>query len=477
MSYEDEFDYDAKPVGRPVFDRVPPQNIEAERAVLGAILINPDVVGDAVEILGQSEEQFYVEAHQVLFKAILGLSRRRSPIDSVTIMQRLAQDGALEAAGGVSYIAGLTGAVPTSANIEAYAQMVADAAMLRKVISVCSRITAEAYAPKGSAEKLLADAVLEVSQVATSNIRTKIGTAFDGVELAVEKIESLTRKRESHVFTGIKNIDGMVSFAPGSFTVIGGRPSVGKTALAATICYNIAKRGEHVLFFSLEMETHEITERLFYSIGQMEKRKIQDGSMSEDEVVDRLNYVMDDRSLDRIHIDPSPRQSVISIIARTKRLMAKQRLSAVVVDYLQLIDTGRSKEKSRREEVDGLSRELKIAAREIGVPLIVLCQLSRESERDAGPPKLSHFRESGAIEQDADNALMLWRLQGMTIGCNVAKQRNGPTGIVCLNFDRDTQTYRDSAERYDWRKNKLVNDSGEPVPPPEGEDRDGELVW
>lgn len=425
---------------------IPPQNIEAERSTLGAMLLNPDAIGLAVEILGDGDV-FYVEAHQHVYRAILSLVRESQPVDTVTLMERLNQHGTLEAAGGWAYIGGMAGAVPTSANVEYYARIVADAAMLRHLIAVTSKIAGDAYTPKQSAETIVSNAITEISNVAHRRDLRAIVSLFDGLDDAIERISCLLKTGATGgMLTGFKNLDSMMcGLEKSTLTVLAARPGIGKTAFALSMAINAAQRGEEVLMFSLEMANTQLAERAVYSIGKLERDRVIKKLITEDDVVRRIQHAQSSAVFSRIYVDDNSRQTVLTLGAKLKRFIAKRPVSMVIIDYMQLI-SGTDPKRSRYEQVSEVSRELKILAGEVNLPIVALAQLNREVAD--GEPELHHLRDSGTIEQDANNVLLLWPLQGNTIGCKIAKQRNGPTGTVCLFFDRDTQTYRDSLDSF-----------------------------
>lgn len=424
---------------------IPPQNVDAEKSVLGAILLNPEVVPDVMEVLSVGPDAFYREQHRAIYRAVVALRAKREPVDVMTLIDEMG--GNLDAAGGISYIAGLSGFVPTSANAEHYAAIVRDKYMLRCLIAECSRISQRAFT-EGMAGDLIQDAVSAIGGISCSSARQGFKTLMDGMEEAVGNLSNLLRTGTAGgVATGFKNIDELLcGIDKHTLTVLAARPGVGKTALALSMAINIAERGEEVLLFSMEMSCAQIAERAIYSLGRLEKRALIGKYISEADMMQRVNYAVSSPVIDRIHIDDNSRHTALSLSSRIKRFLSKRKVSVIIIDYLQLITPPKGSRQSKYEQTSEISRELKILSGEIDVPIIALAQLNREASD--GEPQLHQLRDSGSIEQDANNVMLLWPIKGDTIGCKIAKQRNGPTGTVCIHFDKDTQTYRDSADRY-----------------------------
>jgi replicative DNA helicase len=439
---------------KPVFDRVPPQNIEAERSVLGAMLINPDVIGTAIEILRDvPSDTFYVEAHQHLYQAVLELFRRSVPVDSVTLMEQMNKDGTLEAAGGVSYIAGLTNAVPTSANIEYYAKIVLEAGLLRKLISTCSRIAGEAYAPQEAVEKILDQAEAEIFKIAERRQLNPIHHVGDLLEEGIHRIEEQIKAGTgiTGVPTGFGQLDTMLSgLQPSDMVILAARPSVGKTAFSLNIAANAAvHHKKRVIVFSLEMAKEQLVQRLLCMEGQVDSSRLRSGFLAKAEFpkLQRAAGVLMNAPL---YIDDTPNISVIELRSKARRHAAQHGgVDLMIIDYLQLM-SGAARAESRQVEISEISRFIKGLARELRCPVVALSQLSREAEKDdTGQPKLSHLRESGAIEQDADVVMMISRAPAHeTEGrdnitrITIAKQRNGPTGYIDLLFEKNIQRFR-----------------------------------
>jgi len=449
----------------PVFDRTPPQSIEAERSVLGAMLLNPDSVGTAIEILrDQPEDVFYVEAHRHVYAAIVWLFKHNTPIDPVTLMEKIERDGVLDQIGGISYIAELSGAVPTSANIEYYAKIVLQAALRRRLISSCTRIVGFAY---GAADEN--DTILDIEQLvdrAEADIfaiaeRRQLNPIYSVSDLIDEGVMRIEEQLKSHsgitgLATGYTRLDEMLSgLQPSDMIVLAARPSVGKTAFSLNIAAHVATQlDKAALIFSLEMSKEQLVQRLLCMVGLVDSNRLRSGFLARNEFpkVQRAAEIL--KSSNKIFIDDSPGISVLELRSKARRHAAHKPVDVIIIDYLQLMSTSTHRE-NRQVEISEISRSIKGIARELRVPVIALSQLSREAEKDdSGTPKLSHLRESGAIEQDADVVLMLSRPpaqeqeshNGNLIRVSIAKQRNGPTGILELLFEKNIQRFRNMVD-------------------------------
>ena len=456
-----------RPPQPPVFDRVPPQSMEAERSVLGAMLLNPEAVGTAIEVLKEDAAGvFYAEPPQLIYGAIVGLYRDAVPVDVVTLLERLTRDNAIEKAGGPSYIADLSGAVPTSANVEYYAKIVLDAAVLRKLITACTSIAGEAYESPGDVNHLLDKAESAMFAISETRQLSPIYSVGDLVPDAIDRIEAIIRSHKGYtgVPSGFHELDQMTSgFQPSDMIVLAARPSVGKTAFALNVSSHIAiHEKKAVLLFSLEMSKEQLVQRLLCMAGGIDSQRLRSGYLARNEFP-KVQLGANKLSNAPIYIDDTPNIGILELRSKARRHAAQHSLDLIVIDYLQLM-RGPGRVESRQTEIAEISRSIKGIARELRVPVIALSQLSREAEKDdTGAPKLSHLRESGAIEQDADVVIMLSRPPAFKrggdddetggggdshdklINVNIAKQRNGPTGKLDLYFDRNTQRFQDPA--------------------------------
>lgn len=447
------------------FDRTPPQNIDAERSVLGAMLINPEAVGVAIECLGgNASDTFALEAHQHLYAAMHELTRRNKVVDPVLLLAQLEEFGKLEASGGPSYIAELMSAVPTSANVEYYANIVRDMAMLRKLIATCSSLAGEAYQAEGPVETLLDKAESEIYRIAERRQLSPINLLRDLLTPAVERIDEQIKNKGkiTGLATGFIKLDEMLSgLQPSDMIILAARPSVGKTAFALNIAAHASiqhKKG--VLLFSVEMAKEPLVQRLLCIVGNVDSERLRTGFLARDEFpkVQQAAALLQHSD---IYIDESPHLSPLELRSKARRHKSRYPVDLIVIDYLQLMaTTGRAE--NRQVEIAEISRAIKGIARELKIPVLALSQLSREADKDdSGMPRLSHLRESGAIEQDADVVLMLSRpridkrksddddagpLDENIVYLNVAKQRNGPTGGMRLIFEKNYQRFLNPAD-------------------------------
>lgn len=437
---------------QPLFDRTPPQSIEAERSVLGAMLLNPDAVGAAIEILREkAADTFYVEAHQHVYEAIVGLFRHNTAVDSTTVYEQLVRNGTLDAAGGASYIAELTGAVPTSANVEHYARIVLEAALLRRIIATCTRLAGEAYKAEGEVDALLDRAEADIFAIAERRQLNPIYAVSELLEEGIKRIEDQIRSGTgiTGLATGFSKLDELLSgFQPSDMIVLAARPAVGKTALALNIAAHAANQlGKSVLLFSLEMAKEQLVQRLLCMVGHVDSSRLRSGYLAHNEFP-KLQHAAATLSKAKIYIDETPNITILELRSKARRHASQYDVDLIVIDYLQLM-SGAGRPETRQLEIAEISRSVKGLARELRVPVLALSQLSREAEKDeSGVPKLSHLRESGAIEQDADVVLMLSRppaheSEGRenVLRLNVAKQRNGPTGFMELVFEKNIQRF------------------------------------
>jgi replicative DNA helicase len=448
------------------FDRTPPQNIEAERSVLGAMLLNPDAVGTAIEILrDRGEDMFYLEQHQHIYDAILALSAKNMPIDAVVMMDQLVRSGKLQAAGGVSYLAELTRAVPTSANVESYARIVFDCALLRDVIQTGTRLVSEAYSGETPAAVMLDHVerdLLRISQHATRTTNQPITTALD--EAAESMIARIRGESHTGCLSGYKDLDAVLwGFQPGDSIVLAARPSVGKTVFALNLAVEMAYQGKRGIIFSLEMSAEALAQRLICGEAGVRSHDLREGKLGTHDIP-RILAARDAIAALPIDIDDLSHLDVARLRSRSRQIAARQGLDFVIIDYLQLM-AGDTKAENRQVLIAEISRSIKGLARELKVPIILLAQLSRQAEEHKdGPPRLSWLRESGAIEQDADVVLMLAR-DSSCLKVHVVKHRNGPTtpsdAPVLLHFDGPTQKISS------WRDGQPVSDRAPRVPPPQ----------
>jgi replicative DNA helicase len=429
-------------------ERVPPQNTEAEESVLGSMMIETDAVLAALEIL--TPEDFYKENHRIIYRRMMEMSDAQEAVDMVTLSDKLKATGELERIGGMAELARLANFVPTAANVEYYARIVAEKAVVRRLIAAATEIAAAAYRGADELDVLLDKAEGEIFRVAQK--RTSQGFV-PLKDVLVETLERLERMA-SHggetlgLPTGLGDLDRITTgFQPSDLIILAGRPSVGKTSLALNIARNVSLRADvPVVVFSLEMAKEQVAQRFLCSEAAIPSQKLRSGFLDEDDWR-RLSSALGRLGEAKIFIDDTPSISVMELRTKCRRLKAEHGLGLVLVDYLQLMRPVHRAE-NRQQEISEISRSFKGLARELGVPLVALSQLSRAVEqRQKQIPQLSDLRESGAIEQDADVVMFLYADAEMdqqnSIELIVAKQRNGPTGSLRLFFSKDICRFED----------------------------------
>lgn len=428
-------------------DRTPPQNTEAEQAVLGAVFLRPATISIASEVLGPDD--FYRTTHQRIFEAMLNLSEKSEPVDLVTVTSELQDRGWLEEIGGVSYLSDLADSSPTAANIEYYSKIVEEKSILRRLIKTATDIVSEGYTRDDELDVVLDDAersILEVSHRRNTSafvpIKDVLVEAYDNIEMLQNRKDEITG-----VATGFVELDRITAgFQRSDFIIVAARPSVGKTAFALNIAQNVATQAdENVAIFSLEMGAEQLVMRMLCAEGNIDAQRLRTGRLSDDDW-QKLTMAMGSLSGTGIYIDDTPGIRISEIRAKCRRLKQDKGLGVIVIDYLQLIQGGGRMKENRQQEVSEISRTLKELARELEVPVIALSQLSRGVEaRQDKRPIMSDIRESGSVEQDADIVAFLYRddyydqeseMQNM-IEINVAKQRNGPVGTIELAFIKE----------------------------------------
>ena len=438
-------------------DRVPPHNIEAEQAVIGAILLDPDSFSTAAERIGPND--FFRAGHQVIFEAMLDLFEKGEPIDLVTVTTSLTNSNKLDIAGGVPYLTDLASSVPTAANIDYYSKIVEEKALLRRLIHTATEIVTDTFNREDQVEEVLDEA--EKNILAVSG-RKNVGAFKPIKDVLIEvydNIEKLHHAKDdvTGVPTGYRDLDRMTSgFQKNDLIIIAARPSMGKTAFALNIAQNVAIRtDENVAIFSLEMGAEQLVQRMLCAEGNIDSQRLRTGKL-EQEDWGKLTMAMGSLSHAGIYIDDSPGIRVSDIRSKCRRLKQEHGLGMIIIDYLQLIQGSEKSKENRQQEVSEISRSLKGLARELEVPLIALSQLSRSVEsRQDKRPMMSDLRESGSIEQDADIVGFLYRddyydkeSEQQNIEIIIAKQRNGPTGTVELAFVKEFNKFVDLDFQY-----------------------------
>jgi replicative DNA helicase len=448
-----EFSIAPPPARDPYRDRRPPYAEEAEQAVLSAMLMDQDAVMRAAETLDDS--MFYAERHRRVYRAMIGLTETGSVVDPLTLADELARRGELEAAGGKDYIGFLVDVVPTAANVEYHARIVREKALLRRLIEASTSIVQSAFEGKNTADELLDEAESRIFHVGQQRGREGFTRIKELLWPTMERIEALQRggKTITGVPTGFADLDELTSgFQPADLVVIAARPSMGKTALTLNIAQHAAIEAQvPIAFFSLEMSKESLVQRMLTSEARVDAQRLRKGMLRDDDFP-RLARAAGILSSAPVYIDDTPGIGMLEMRSKARRLKADADLGLIVVDYLQLMQ-GPANSESRQQEVSTISRGLKSLAKELGVPVVALSQLSRAPEQrageDKGRPQLSDLRESGAIEQDSDVILFIYRpevyfgpvdkdgnsLEGRA-EIIVGKQRNGPIGSVNLFFHK-----------------------------------------
>jgi replicative DNA helicase len=438
--------------------RTLPHNLEAERSVLGAILLHNDAFHAAAEVIDAPD--FFRDAHRRIFNKMVKLAERGDAIDLVTLKEELGRSGDLEEAGGPAYIAALVDGVPRSTNVEHYARIIKEKSTLRQLIESANRILATAYEAEDDVDVILDRAEHAVFAIADDRVRAGFVSLQELAKSSFETIEKLHSHRMliTGVPTGFTDLDAMTSgLQPSDLVIIAARPSMGKTSLALNIAQHVGTKTDMTVgLFSLEMSKEQLFLRLLTAEARIDAHRLRGGFLAERDW-GRLSQAIGVLSETRIFIDDSPSIGVLEMRAKCRRLAAEHGLHLVIIDYIQLMQ-GRGRFENRTLELASISRSLKGLAKELRVPVVVLSQLSRAPEaRSDHRPQLSDLRESGALEQDADLVLFIYREDqygGRTDAADetqglaeliVGKQRNGPTGAVKLAFIREHTRFENLA--------------------------------
>lgn len=425
-------------------EKIPPQNLDAEQSVLGAMIIDKEAVLKAIEVL--KPEDFYRDANGHVFQAIATLFERGEAIDLITLAEELRQTGLLDQVGGVAYVAGLANSVPTAANVEYYAQIVEEKSLLRQLIGVSTRMARMGYEADEEVETLLDKAeqmVFELTQRKSVSsftpLKAVLMNTFERIEFLFQNKGNITG-----VPSGFAALDKMTSgFQPSDLVIVAARPSMGKTAFCLNIAqYASLKKNLPVAVFSLEMSKEQLVTRMLCVEAMVDQQKLRTGDLS-DEDWQKLTRAAGPMAQAPLFIDDTPGISIMEMRAKCRRLKSEHGLSLIVIDYLQLMSGGKKTE-NRQQEISEISRSLKALAREVQAPVIALSQLSRAVEqRQDKKPMMSDLRESGSLEQDADIVMFIYRDDYYNPETTdrpgradiiIAKQRNGPVGTVELGF-------------------------------------------
>ena len=429
--------------GQEMIEKLPPQNIEAETAVLGSMLLDRDAASLALEMI--DSPCFYKDAHKKIYSAIIKLYDDNKAVDLVTVVEELKKSNALDEVGGPAYITNIASSVPTAANIAHYIKIVKEKHILRSLINASTQIVSECYNTEHDADTLVDKAEQIIFDIAAKKVEARAVSLRDVIRSSIETIDNLYQRKENvtGIATGYRDLDMRTAGLQYSdLIVIAGRPSMGKSAFATCIAEHVGViEKKPVAFFSLEMSKEQLVQRMLCSHARVDAHKVRTGFLSQADWP-RLVTAAGKLSDAPIFIDDSPGISVMELRAKARRLKAQHDIQLIVLDYLQLMQ-GPANSDSRQQEISEISRSLKALARELRVPLIAISQLSRAVEqRSDHRPQLSDLRESGAIEQDADLVILLLREEyynpteenrGIS-EIIIAKQRNGPVGSLNLTF-------------------------------------------
>ena len=438
-------------------DRTLPHNLDAERSVLGAILIDNEAFNVAASVI--DSRAFFRDAHRRIFDRMIALAERSQPIDLVTLKEELERAGELDEVGGPAYIASLVDGVPRATNVEYYAKIVKEKSTLRSLIYSANKILANAYEADQEADLILDEAESAIFAVADDRIKSGFIPMRDLVKESFPKIEQLFEHKSfiTGIATGYTEIDKMTrGFQRGDLIIVAARPSMGKTSLVLNIAQHVATTSGIAGFFSLEMSKEQLFMRLLASEAKIDNYRLMSGQIGQKEY-GNITHALEALSAANLYIDDTAGVGVLEMRAKARRLQSEHGLDLLAVDYIQLM-TGRGRYENRTLELASISRSLKGLAKELNVPIVVLSQLSRAPEaRSDKRPQLSDLRESGALEQDADVVILIFREEmykqsnepAETDGIAeliLAKQRNGPTGIVKLAFLRQQTRFANLAD-------------------------------
>jgi replicative DNA helicase len=445
--------------------RLPPQNLEAEMSVLGGVMLENEALNRALELLTPGD--FYRESHRKIFHALIRLSDKNEPADLVTLTAELKLRQELDAVGGNSYLASLVDYVPTAANITYYCRLVKEKAVARKLIEVSTEIATRGY-EGGDMEEILDQAEKSIFEIAENRTRPSYYPVRDILKDTFRSIEKLYERKElvTGVPTGYHDLDKMTAgLQPSDLVIVAGRPSMGKTAFALNVVEYATTHAENpvpAVIFSLEMSKEQLVQRMLCSLAKVDAGRLRTGHLGESDWP-KLTMAAGQLNETQIYIDDTPAISVLELRSKARRLKAEQGLGLIVVDYLQLMRG--SNPESRQQEISEISRSLKALAKELSVPVVALSQLNRSLEsRTDKRPLMADLRESGAIEQDADVIMFVYRESVYCEDCKsrekncdkghdkdaeiiIGKQRNGPIGTVHLTFRGEFTRFENQARR------------------------------
>ena len=436
--------------------RLPPQNLEAEASILGGVLLENDAINTDIELVDPND--LYRESHRKIYRAMVDLWDRSEPVDLITLSAQLKAKGDLEDVGGSAYLAELASQVPTAANIAHYARIVREKAVLRDLIRTSTDIASRGLEERGDVDSFLDDAERAIFDVSEKRIRASFIRVGDVMTDTIKKVDELYHRKEmvTGVPTGYRDLDRLTAgFQPSDLLIVAGRPGMGKTAFALNVAVNAAFQGIGVAIFSLEMAMEQLVLRMLCAEARVDYSRLRTGYLRENEfpaLVKTAGQLGDAP----VYIDDTPAVTVLEVRAKTRRLMRDRtrKIGLVVIDYLQLMRAHRNSP-NREQEISEISRSLKALAKELSVPIVALSQLNRRvEERGDKRPQMADLRESGAIEQDADVIMFVYRDEAYDVTknpgvaeINVAKQRNGPVDTVKLAFLKEYTRFEDYSGR------------------------------
>jgi replicative DNA helicase len=439
--------------------KIPPQNIDAEMSLLGAVLIDEETLADISEHVNGTD--FYDKRHSVIYNAMMRLYEKHRPVDLLTLTEELNRKKELESIGGSAYLTELTNYVPTAAHAEAYAELVAQKAIRRRLIKASSEISELGFDEETTTQELLEKAEAELFSVSDQSLKQDLVSLESILTESFDRMEELHRNKGSlrGIRTGYRDLDNMTAGLQRSdLIILAARPAMGKTTLVTNLAYNVGTIAKQpVLFFSLEMSKEQLVDRMLSDASGVDGWNIRTGNLS-DEDFSKLSDAMGEMAEAPIFIDDTPGLSVLEMRTKARRAAHEQPLGLVIVDYLQLMTASKRSDGNRVQEVSEISRGLKLIARELNVPVVALSQLSRSVEsRNPQVPQLADLRESGSIEQDADIVMFIYReqyynpetdRQGIT-DLIIAKHRNGPVGTIELYFHPERLRFTSLDRKHD----------------------------
>ncbi|MGB8816225.1 MAG: replicative DNA helicase [Minisyncoccia bacterium] len=432
--------------------RIPPQNTESERALLGSIMLRPEALSEIMDIL--RPEAFYMERHKTIFSTMLDIFSKSDPIDLLTLSSKLKENSRLDQVGGMSYLTELVNVVPSSANAEHYAEIVQKKHTMRRLIEAAEHIVNLGYQEEHDIEEILDKAEKKIYDVTNTSTSNKYVEMKDVLGEAWDRLDALHKSKGGlrGVSTGFKDLDDKLSgFQKSDLIILAARPSMGKTSLALDIARHAAIRnGIPVAIFSLEMSTQQLVDRMLAAESRVDAWKLRTGKLTLDSEFDKIRNSLEPLSKAPIFVDDQPANNIMKMRSVVRKLKNDKKLGLVIIDYLQLmVPTNSRNSDNVVQQVTEISRSLKQLAREFEVPVVALSQLSRAVEQRGGKPRLSDLRDSGSIEQDADVVIFIHRDDKYNDNSekpNVAdimieKHRNGPTGSVQLFFDQNKSSF------------------------------------